>query len=183
MIEIKHRFTGAVLRTVDAETLAGADLTRAYLVGADLRGADLTYADLTDANLRGENLTRANLRGANLTYANLTGARLVDADLTCADLTCADLTCADLRGANLRDAVLPDGSTVETYDPRPVFAGPGAAPVPAEAWTCNSWDNCPLHHAYGAKNLTSVPVGVRAAAATWLALYDGHHACALRGLR
>ncbi len=158
MIEIKHRFTGAVLLTVEANILAGADLAGADLAGADLRGADLTGAYLADAGLPG-------------------------AGLTCADLTCADLTCADLRGANLRDAVLPDGSTVETYDPRPVFAGPGAAPVPAEAWTCNSWDNCPLHHAYGAKNLTSVPVGVRAAAATWLALYDGHHACALRGLR
>jgi hypothetical protein len=38
MIEIKHKTTGAVLRTVEA------DLRGAYLTGADLRGADLRGA-------------------------------------------------------------------------------------------------------------------------------------------
>jgi hypothetical protein len=52
-IEIKNKWTGAVIRTVDADTLRGADLTDANLWGANLTGADLTGADLTGADLTG----------------------------------------------------------------------------------------------------------------------------------
>ena len=52
-VEIKHHFTGAVLRTVDADTLEGADLGGADLGGADLRGADLGGAYLGGADLGG----------------------------------------------------------------------------------------------------------------------------------
>ena len=52
-IEIKHRDTGAVLRTVDADTLSKADLREADLRGADLTMANLTRADLYGADLRG----------------------------------------------------------------------------------------------------------------------------------
>ena len=48
MIEIKHKDTGAVLRTVGADltgaNLRWADLTEAYLSEADLTGADLSGA-------------------------------------------------------------------------------------------------------------------------------------------
>lgn len=75
-IEIKHRDTGAILRTVDADTLYGADLSWANLGGADLSGADLRGAYLRGVYLIGANLTRANLTGANLTRANLRGATI-----------------------------------------------------------------------------------------------------------
>lgn len=57
MLEIKHKDTGEVLSTIDADTLAGADLRDMRLAGADLRGADLRraqleYADLVGADLR-----------------------------------------------------------------------------------------------------------------------------------
>ena len=86
MIDIKNRYTGAVLRVVEAEMLAGADLVGAYLYGANLygtnlRGADLGGAKLSDADLRGTNLSGADLRGANLTGADLRGADLTDAKL------------------------------------------------------------------------------------------------------
>ena len=55
-VKIKNRYTGDVVKLVDAETLQNADLR-----GADLRGADLWGADLRGADLRG-----ANLRGADL---------------------------------------------------------------------------------------------------------------------
>lgn len=71
MIEIKNRWTNAVLHTCDAETLAGANLS-----GADLVGADLVGADLRGAYLRGANLYEADLRGASLDGANLSGANL-----------------------------------------------------------------------------------------------------------
>lgn len=48
MISIKNRYTGAVLLTVDAETLVRADLSSANLTGANLNGADLSGAYLTD---------------------------------------------------------------------------------------------------------------------------------------
>ena len=136
MIEIKHRWTGATLRTVDAENLRGAnlsdaDLRNAYLrnanlsdadlrnahlsganlrnanlSGADLRGADLRNANLRSAYLRNANLSDADLRNAHLSGANLRNANLSGADLRGADLSGADLSGADLRNANLSDADL-----------------------------------------------------------------------------
>ena len=90
-IEIKHRDTGTVVRTVNAETLRGANLSKANLRGANLRGANLYGADLRGASLTGAylykaDLTRANLYGADLTGANLTGAYLYGANLYKANL-------------------------------------------------------------------------------------------------
>ena len=56
MIEIKNRFTGALIRSVAAESLQDANL----------RGANLQDANLEGAYLRGANLQGANLQGANL---------------------------------------------------------------------------------------------------------------------
>jgi uncharacterized protein YjbI with pentapeptide repeats len=128
-IEIKHRYTGAVLWTGEVEApkdtpqscllglavlaalKAKADLTGANLIDAKLRRANLTgaklrRANLIDADLIGANLIDAKLRGANLTGAKLRGANLIGADLTGANLTGADLTGANLTGANLIDAKL-----------------------------------------------------------------------------
>jgi hypothetical protein len=100
MIEIKNRWTGAIICT--GETLKKAVLANlANLRGADLRGADLSGANLTEVDLRG-----ADLRGADLRVANLSGANLRVADLSGAALSGADLTEVDLRGANLRGANL-----------------------------------------------------------------------------
>ena len=98
-IEIKSRWTGAVLYSAETDNLktacemaarnrivlSGAVLSGADLSGADLRGAVLSGAVLSDAVLRG-----ADLRGAVLSDAVLRGAVLSD---------------AVLRGADLRDAV------------------------------------------------------------------------------
>ncbi len=100
MIEIKRK-DGSVIRTIDADSLRGADLRYADLQGAYLRGADLQDADLQGAYLRG-----ADLQGAYLRGAYLRGADLRDADLQGAYLRGADLRGAYLRGADLRDADL-----------------------------------------------------------------------------
>ena len=122
-IEIKHRYTGAVLFTFEATdeqhasgiavrcalesaNLSGADLRDADLSGATLRCANLSGADLRDADLSGATLRCANLRGANLSDANLSGANLSGADLSGANLRGANLSGADLRGANLSGADL-----------------------------------------------------------------------------
>jgi hypothetical protein len=93
-IQIKHRFTGAILFEADAQSVAlavvkaverdadlgGANLRGANLGDADLGGANLRGANLGDADLGGANLGGANLRGANLGGANLGGANLGDAE-------------------------------------------------------------------------------------------------------
>jgi hypothetical protein len=101
VIQIKSRFTGDVLKEVDAANLRGADLRDANLRGADLRGANLCAADLRGADLCGADLRDANLRGADLCGADLCGADLRDANLRGADLCGADLRAANLRGADL----------------------------------------------------------------------------------
>ena len=95
MIEIRHKMTGEVLKEVDADTLAYADLS-----GADLMGANLAYANLAYANLSG-----ADLSGANLRHANLMGANLSDANLSSADLRGANLWGANLWGAYTAGAI------------------------------------------------------------------------------
>jgi alkylated DNA nucleotide flippase Atl1 len=111
-IQIKHRFTLAVLFERDAEdntmrlTVEAALQSGANLSGANLSGANLSGANLSDADLRGANLSGANLSGANLSGANLSGANLSDADLRGANLSGANLSGANLSGADLSGAYL-----------------------------------------------------------------------------
>ena len=96
-IEIKNRWTGAVIFSHDSEensmriTVEAAIEAKANLSRANLSRADLSRADLSRANL-----SRADLSGANLRDADLS-----DADLSGADLSGANLRDADLSGANI----------------------------------------------------------------------------------
>ena len=92
MIEIKNK-DGAVLRTVDADTLLGANLSGADLRGADLSGANLSGANLSGADLRGADLSGADLHWANLSGANLRGANLSGANLRGAGLLARQYVC------------------------------------------------------------------------------------------
>ena len=117
--EIKHRFNGSVLFSLETESLKicvqaavksnanlhGADLRGANLHGANLSGADLRGADLSGANLSGANLHGANLHGAHLHGANLHGAHLRGANLRDANLRDAHLRGANLHGAKIRDDI------------------------------------------------------------------------------
>ena len=87
MIEIRHK-DGAVLHTVNFDTLSGANLSK-----ADLRGASLSKANLRGADLRWASLREADLRGANLFGADLSRADLCGADLSWADLRCKQYVC------------------------------------------------------------------------------------------
>lgn len=70
LYEIKHRFTGTVLFSLETESLKlcvqAAVKAKAYLRGAYLGGAYLRGADLRGADLRGAYLGDADLRGADL---------------------------------------------------------------------------------------------------------------------
>ena len=79
-VEIKHRYTGAVLFACDVpDENSGMAmrhaLEKATEAGANLAGVNLTGANLTSANLADANLADANLTGVNLADASLTGAK------------------------------------------------------------------------------------------------------------
>ena len=59
MIEIRHRASGEVLRTLEADSLVGADLRDDILDGADLSGFRMQDAELEDCDLEGANLEGA----------------------------------------------------------------------------------------------------------------------------
>ena len=65
-IEIKHRFSGAVLFAIETDSMRLA-VEAAVKSGAYLGGANLGGADLGGANLGGANLGGADLRGAKWT--------------------------------------------------------------------------------------------------------------------
>ena len=71
---IKHRWSGAVLFSLETESLKLC-VEAAARSGANLSDANLSGANLSDANLSGANLRGANLSGANLSGAYLRGAK------------------------------------------------------------------------------------------------------------
>ena len=92
----------------EAISLAGVDISKAYLQGLNVENADLSDANVVDTNLTGANLAGADLTNANLARADLAGAYLAGADLSGADLSGADLTnimdwqnIKSLKGANI----------------------------------------------------------------------------------
>jgi hypothetical protein len=130
---------------------------------ANLRSADLSSADLSSADLRSADLRSANLRSANLSSA---------------DLSSADLRSADLRSADLRYARLVEGITFAEYlnDVVPALLTAGgrtlAEVATPETWACHSWENCPMHAAFGVKSLQKVPALHRWQAERFVQLYD-----------
>lgn len=117
-IEIKSRWTGAVIKVVEGYSLRGANLYGASLVGADLVGANLVGASLGGANLYVANLCEANLYGVDLYGANLVGANLYGADLTRADLGGANLVGANLVGAK---RYIDGDKAITLRGPRPIL--------------------------------------------------------------
>jgi hypothetical protein len=121
-IEIKHRFSGAVLFSIETESMRlaveAAVKSRANLAGAYLAGANLARANLARANLAGANLAGANLDGAYLDGAYLAGANLDGANLARANLAGANLDGANLDFANgaalviARTRILPEGDLI-----------------------------------------------------------------------
>ena len=75
LLEIKHRFSGSVLFSLETESLKLC-VEAAVKGGANLGGANLGGANLDGANLGGANLGGAYLDGANLGGAYLDGANL-----------------------------------------------------------------------------------------------------------
>jgi hypothetical protein len=111
-MKIINRYTGVLIKEIDAANLSSADLSWANLSSADLRWANLRWANLSSANLSSADLSWANLSSADLSWANLRWANLSSADLSWANLSSADLSWANLSSADLRWADLPSPTMV-----------------------------------------------------------------------
>ncbi|OUL34905.1 pentapeptide repeat-containing protein [Nostoc sp. 106C] len=94
----------AFAKRVRSQSLAGINLSGAFLLHVMLARVNLRQTNFVEAALMGANLAGANLIDANLASANLIGANLSGANLTGANLTSANLTGANLTGANLTSA-------------------------------------------------------------------------------
>jgi len=85
LYEIKHRFTGSILFSLECESM------KVCVKAAVERGTNLGGAFLSGTNLGGAFLSGTNLGGADLSGADLSGAFLSGADLSGAFLSGADL--------------------------------------------------------------------------------------------
>ena len=92
----------------DKVSLAGVDISKAYLPKLKLENADLTGADFGEANVIDANLAGVKLTGANLARADLLRTKLSEANLFRANLIEANFLFADLSGAGIEDANLCD---------------------------------------------------------------------------
>jgi uncharacterized protein YjbI with pentapeptide repeats len=142
----------------DKVSLAGVDISKAYIPSLSLAEADLSDANFTMASLKRANLAGADLAGANLSQALLEHANLRDADLRHANLTDANLSYADLSNANLVEASL-TGANLAQVD----LKGANLARADlcyADLWyadltTIKSWQkikSIELANIYGVKN-------------------------------
>ena len=118
--EIKHRFSGAVLFSLECEShkvcVEAAVKSRANLAGAYLADANLACAYLAGANLADANFAYTNLAGANFADANLARANFAGANLACAYLAGANLARANLAGAYIAAQLgHPNGWNAWTY--------------------------------------------------------------------
>lgn len=94
MVEIRHKDTGDLLCSIDAEDLIEADLSDKVLTGANL-----TTQNLTGANLNGAVLDRADLTNTDMTLAKMRGASLCQTRLDNTNLTGAELQAARFENA------------------------------------------------------------------------------------
>jgi uncharacterized protein YjbI with pentapeptide repeats len=82
LIEIKNRFTGKLIYSLDCEnntiklTVKTAIKLKVNLFEANLSWANLSGANLSWVDLSGSNLSWANLSGANLSWVDLSGSNL-----------------------------------------------------------------------------------------------------------
>ncbi len=103
--EIKQRFTGAVLFSLECEGFKVC-----------VEAAVKAKTNMSHSNLRNSDLSGADLSGADLSYSDLRGS-----DLSGADLSYSDLSYSNLRGADLRGSAIvahigqPDGWHAYTY--------------------------------------------------------------------
>ena len=92
-----------------------------------------------------------------------------------ADLRGANLRGANLWGADLQNAILPDGRKFEDYllDPLAgICSEPDAVSRALSAWGSHTWQDCPMHAAFGWNNISDAPKDKQLLVSAFIALFD-----------
>ena len=111
-IEIKHKFTGAVIFAYEKEnntikdTVEEAVRLNVSLEYANLENSNLQNCDLENCKLQNANLQNCDFRNSNLAYSYLEYANLQNCDLRYANLKNADLKNSNLEYCNLKNCNL-----------------------------------------------------------------------------
>lgn len=144
---------------------------------ASFRGASLVRATFINCDLHDTSFNNADLRAAYICECrmspvfhktDLRGARIVSRlDSRPMFSNCQFDGSTDITGetwATYTQKVVPalltaGGKTLEEV-------------VGSGCWDCHSWDNCPLHVAFGAKELAELPLLLQARASQFLWLFD-----------
>jgi uncharacterized protein YjbI with pentapeptide repeats len=77
MIEIKNRFTGLILFSIDSDNMKLA-IKAAIKSKVDLCGSDLRWSDLSGSYLSGSDLHGSDLRGSDLSWSDLHGSKIIN---------------------------------------------------------------------------------------------------------
>ena len=142
-IEIKQRFTGAVLYSHECKDNTVAKTLRAAIkAGADLRWTNLRDADLSGSDLHEADLCYSDLRGCDLSYSDLGNSDLRNANLRDANLYEASLRGADLRGAVIDGIAIPSADEAEPLLKRVAQAALSAP----DALDMDRWHTCDTTH-------------------------------------
>ena len=96
-IEIKHRFTGTVIFSHEAENNT---IKLTVEAAVNLRNSDLSNSNLRNSNLRNSDLSNSNLRNSDLSYSDLRNS-----DLSNSDLSNSNLRNSDLSGATYGNGI------------------------------------------------------------------------------
>src|SRR3990167_7369138 len=146
-IEIKHRISGIVLFSIEAESWKIA-VEEAVKSGANLRSANLSSADLRSADLSYANLSSANLSSANLSSANLIKIS--------------------------PDTRIETGETWKEYlnEVVPSLLKIAGNIVKPDAWECHEWTNCPMAQAFAVDDLSKIPTLYRPRAEQFIRYFD-----------
>jgi hypothetical protein len=104
-IEIRNRWTGAIMFTEEADSLKAAS-QRLVVRGSDLSGSNLRDSDLSGSDLSGSNLRDSNLSGSNLRDSNLSGSDLSGSDLSDSGAATREEATANLD--RVREIILDD---------------------------------------------------------------------------
>ena len=88
----------------------------------------------------------------------------------------ADFSDADLSNANLSGAIFENGLSWEQYlsevVPALCIAGGKSLEEVAAVWNCHSWENCPMHIAFGVNSLKEIPEMHREEVEQFITFFD-----------
>lgn len=119
-------------------SLAGKDLSNAYLVDVDFSKINLNSADLCNGNLSGSNFSGVDLGKANLKDSNLSGCNLSNTDCQNANFSRANLSQADLNGSIMHSARLNDANLSKIQALGTSFKSATLTGICIQDWNINS---------------------------------------------